>query len=215
MLLHSPNFITDYIVLSSYIPHFLGHYRRGYTQRKEWESIERERDGMKKKGTKKHTEAIEDGKMRGGREASANLQMEGNRDWILRPNRTGNFLLTNSGEKGGSRGGGWAGNFTSSERRDTFTWRRRCSKRWMFPNNSQDRSLTCHETFNSSASRLIPLTANFVPRNSCCLDPTSLIALPRNLAEKSSGQEIIRLRNRLSYIRVTLRVAVTNPPLPP
>lgn len=91
-----------------------------------------------------------------------------------------------------------------AKRRDTFTWRRLYSKRWMFPNNSQGRSLTCHETFNSSfpSRPLAPLTANFVPPNSRCLDPTSPIALPRNLAEKSSGlgQEIIRLglRNRLS-----------------
>lgn len=73
-------------------------------------------DDIKKK--KKNTGAIEVG-TGGGWEAPANLQMEENWDWILRPNRTGNFLLTNRREKGGSRDGRWARNFTLNERWDT------------------------------------------------------------------------------------------------
>lgn len=130
-------------------------------------------DGKKKR--KRNTGAIEMG-TGGGWEAPANLQMEENWDWILRSNRTGNFLLTNRREKGGSRDGRWARNFTLNERWDTRS-------RGSGSIQSDGCSLTTLEMslwhVTRRLIRLLPLRAlsvatNFVPQSSRYFDLTSL-----------------------------------------
>lgn len=94
-----------------------------------------------------------------------------------------------------------------------FIRRRRYLKRWMFPNKSRGRSLTCHEMFNSSPSPAYSsVTVNFVPANSRCL-LTSPVQSRQEMIWLSRENRLVRSKesSKLHTRHAERYIIVTNP----